>query len=95
MTPKLYIALGLLFVLIASNALVGYKAYNIGGDVIQGKWDKAEKDRLTAEAEANDKILKQRPRVKHENQNRNLDDLKRHVCKRGWVRNPDQCIAYR
>ena len=95
MNPKLALGLGVLFLLIVSNAFVGYKAFGFGADSVQTKWDAAELARARAEAEADKTILKQKPKVKHENQNRDRAALVRHICKRGWVQRPEQCTPYR
>lgn len=95
MTTRLYVGIAFLILLLASNAAVGYKAYHFGADSVRADWNKAEADRAKAIAAANEAIIKQRPKVKHENQNRDLDALKRHVCTRGWVLKPEQCAAYR
>lgn len=90
---KLYLGLAFLSVLLVSNAVVGCKAYQFGANSVQVKWDKAEVDRIGAVAAANEAILKQRPKVKHENQNRDHDALIRYGCKRGWVRDFENCPA--
>lgn len=95
MHPKLALGLGVLFLLVVSNAVVGWKAYNVGLDVKQAQWDKAELKRKNDEAAADDKIINQKPKVKHENQNRGRVDLVKHVCARGWVLKPEQCTPYR
>lgn len=93
MTKRLYVGLFFLIILISSNTLVGFKAYRLGANSVQVKWDKAEADRIKAIAVANEAILKQRPKVKHANQNRDHDALVRNGCKRGWVRNFENCPA--
>lgn len=95
MNPKLVLGLGVVALLLVSNAFVGYKAYNLGQDVKQADWDAAELKRAQAEREANDKIIKQRPKVKHENKNRDLDASRAYGCKRGWVRELDKCATLR
>lgn len=93
MIPNVYLGLGVLVLLLVSNAFVGYKAYNFGADNVKAEWNEAELDRAKAQAEANKAILKQRPKVKHANQNRDHDTLVRNGCKRGWVRDFENCPA--
>lgn len=95
MTGKLYLGLAFLALLLISNAVVGYKAYQFGAHSVQVRWYEAETKRNQEIAAKNEAILKQRPKVKHENQNRDRDALVRHICDRGWVRDPSQCAAYR
>lgn len=90
---KLYLGLGVLFLLAVSNAFVGYKAYGFGKDKIQAKWDKVELQRADDTAKANVKTVTDRKKVTHENQNRNHDALVRNGCKRGWVRDFENCPA--
>lgn len=91
MNPKLALGLGVVFLLLASNAVVGFKAYNFGKDATQAKWDAAELEREKALADANAKITTDRKKVKHENQNRDHDALVRYGCSRGWVRDFENC----
>lgn len=93
MNPKLALGIGVLILLVASNAVVGYKAFRMGQDNIQADWDKAELERAEAQSKANDAILKQRPKVKHENQNRDHNTLVCNGCQRGWVRDFENCPA--
>ncbi len=93
MNPKLALGLGILFLLIVSNAVVGYKAYNLGADSVRSDWNADIAARATAQEEANKAILKNRKEVKHANQNRDHDALVRNGCKRGWVRDFENCPA--
>lgn len=94
-SSKLVLGLGFLFILVSSNAYVGYKAYNLGSSKVQNEWNAFELERKMQEEKAAQEILKLKPKVKHENQNRDRDALIRHVCKRGWVRDPSQCESFR
>lgn len=84
----------LIFVAVVAAA-AGYKGFQLGSDWKQAQWDKAELKRKNDEAEADTKIIKQKPKVKHENQNRDRVELVRHICARGWVQQPEKCAAYR
>lgn len=95
MTGKMYLILAFGVILMASNAIVGFKAYQYGANSVNVKWYKAEQARAEAQAEADKAIIKQKPKVKHENQNRDRDALVRHICDRGWVRDPSQCAGFR
>ena len=95
MNSKIYLGLAIVALLLVSNAFVGYKAYNFGKNSIQVKWDKETLDRTIETQKKNDAIIKQKPKVKHENQNRDRVALVRHICARGWVLKPEQCDAYR
>jgi len=95
MNPKLILAISILLLLAATNGVTAWKFYGFGQDDIRTEWNTAEAARLKAEQDAADKIIKQKPKVKHDNQNRDRDALLRHVCSRGWVRDPDQCAPFR
>lgn len=95
MTPKIYLALGVVALLLVSNVFVGYKAYNFGADTVQAKWDKETAARATATAEANDKKLTEKKDRKHATQNMDRNARIRYGCQRGWVRELGRCAAYR
>jgi len=93
--PKLYLLLAILLLLGITNAVTAYKFFGFGASSVQTKWDAFELARADAIAEENEKVVTKKAKVKHENQNRNRDALVRHICSRGWVREPDQCKPYR
>ncbi len=95
MNGNTVLLIGFGVLLLLTNGVTAYKTWNISKAVVMADWKAADLAREKATAEANEKVITTKKKVKHENQNRDRDALIRHVCSRGWVREPEQCKPYR
>lgn len=57
-------------------------------------YDRRVNEEKIERADKNENILKNKAKVKHEDQNLDRDGLIKLHCSRGWVRKPEQCSAY-
>lgn len=57
----------------------------------QAGYDARVQEEAVERAQANEKISQDKIKVKHENQNRDRDQLIRLHCDHGWVRDKTQC----
>lgn len=90
---KLYTVIAALVFLAAVAGVSGFKGYQSGVKFTKADWNADIAARTAAQEKANKEIITYRKKVKHENQSRDHDALVRNGCKRGWVRDFENCPA--
>lgn len=88
---RLYTILAALFFIGIVAGVAGYKGYQMGVKLTMADWDAAKLAATEATAKSNIKTVTERKQVNHENQNRDHVGLVANGCKRGWVRDRENC----